>query len=111
MLGILVFLCLTYLVIFGRALRQEADHLAIARALPQAIFSAHAIRLDDGTYLAKDTAAFVAEMERQGFIHLDQMGSGHIFEKDRTHYLSTGKMYSRYFMVFTQPKESGLQEL
>lgn len=104
-------MCLAYLVVFGRALRQEENHLAIALALPQAIFSSEAVRLDNETYLAKDTAAFITEMENQGFTHLDQMGSGHIFEKDSQRYLSTGRMYSGYFMVFTQPKESRLVEL
>ncbi len=101
----LVTLTASYLLVFGRALGQQADHIGIVFALPEAALGSGVARVDDRTYLAKDTAAFVEAMGRQGFVHVEQLGAGHLFQKDGIRYLSVGRMYSSHFTVFTRPAE------
>jgi len=101
--GIILLLCFTYLLIFGRALNQEENHLGIALALPKLILGANAVKIDNEKYLTKNSASLVKAMEEQGFVFLEQMGAGYFFEKDGKSYLSTSRMYSSRFMVFTIP--------
>jgi hypothetical protein len=101
--GAIILLASIYLVIFGRALNQQENHLAIALALPKVILSSEAVRIDDKTYLAKDTPSFIKVMEQQGFIYVEQMGSGYFFKKNGDNYISVSRMYSSHFMVFTIP--------
>lgn len=108
-IGILAFillLVLIYFAIFGRALKQSENHLGILLAIPQAIFSPEAVRIDDQKYLAKNSADFMKTMKRQGFSSIDQMGSGYFLEKDGVRYLSTSRMYSSQFMTFTIPAKT-----
>lgn len=101
--GIILLFCFVYLLIFGRALNQEENHLGIALALPKLILGADAVKIDDEKYLTKNSDSLVKAMENQGFIFLEQMGSGYFFEKDGNKYILTSKMYSSHFMVFTVP--------
>jgi hypothetical protein len=101
---VILAIVLSYLTIFGRALKQNENHLGIAFALPQTILTSEAINIDDETYLAKNRKSFIETMENQGFIFAEQMGSGYFFEKDGNRYISTSRMYSSHFMVFTYPK-------
>jgi hypothetical protein len=94
---------LVYLLVFGRALRQSENHLGIVFAIPKVILSTEAARVDDITYLAKDGPSFIGTIERQGFTFDEQMGSAYIFKKDGARYISTSRMYSSFFMVFTRP--------
>jgi len=98
-----LFLFVAYLAVFGRALRQEEDHIGIALALPRAIFNSEAVRVNNETYLSKDTSSFIETMEQQGFVYVEQMGAGHFFRKDGNDYISLSRMYSSHFMVFTHP--------
>jgi len=100
--GIILLFCFTYLLIFGRALSQEENHIGIALALPKLLFT-DAVKIDDKKYLAKDTDSFIEAMEEQGFIYTDQMGAGLFLEKEGNKYLVTSRMYSSRFMVFTYP--------
>ena len=77
-----------------------------AVALPKVIISSEPVRIDEQTYLAKDMPSFIKLMKDQGFTHVEQLGSGHIFEKDEKPYISVSRMYSSYFMIFTYPKEN-----
>ena len=104
--GAVVFLVLMYLAVFGRALGQRENHVAIAIALPKVFLTSKPVRIDEQTYLAKDIFSFTKAMESQGFIHIEQLGSGHIFEKDGKRYISVSRMYSSRFMIFTYPKEN-----
>lgn len=99
----ILFLVLLYFAIFGRALRQQENHLGILLILPQTIFSSEAIKIDNQKYLAKNSVDFMKTMKRQGFSKVDQMGSGYFLEKDGEHYLSSSRMYSSRFMTFTIP--------
>lgn len=101
--GIILLFCFTYLLIFGRALSQDENHLGIALALPKLISGADAVRIDNEKYLTKDSDSLVKAMEEQGFVFLEQMGAGYFFEKNGKRYLSTSRMYSSHFMVFTIP--------
>lgn len=92
---------LVYLAVFGRALMQEEDHLSIALALPKTIISGGVTSVNSHTYLAPDTAVFLEYMKERGFVHIEQLGSAHFFEKSGVHYLVSGRMYSAYFMVFS----------
>lgn len=104
--GVAGLLVLIYLIVFGRALGQQEDHLAIAIALPKVILSSEPARIDEQTYLTKDTSSFIRLMENQGFTHIDQLGSGHVFEKDGKRYTSASRKYSSHLMIFTFPKEN-----
>ena len=101
--GIILLLCFAYLLIFCRALNQEENHLGIALALPKLILGEDAVKIDNEKYLTNNSDSLVKAMEGQGFVFLEQMGSGYFFEKDGKSYLSTSKMYSSRFMVFTIP--------
>jgi hypothetical protein len=103
-LVIILAIILSYFIIFGRALKQNENHLGIAFALPKAILTSEAVNIDDKTYLTKNREFFIETMENQGFIFTDQMGSGYFFEKDGNRYISTSRMYSSHFIVFTYPK-------
>ena len=104
-LAIIVFLGLVYFAVFGRALRQNENHLGIAFTIPKALLSSVAVSVDDETYLARNSEAFIKKMEREGFEKVEQLGSAYIFGKDGKRYISSGRMYSKYFMVFTRPEE------
>ena len=99
-----------YLAVFGRALKQQENHLGIFFALPKVIFSSGVVKIDDEKYLAKDVASFIKEMERRGFVYTDQMGSGYFFQKKGDTYISTSQMYSSHFMVFTYPTVNNQSE-
>jgi len=101
--GAILFLSIIYLAVFGRALRQPENHMAIAFALPRIILNSEAVHLDEKTILAKDAASFIKAMEQQGFVYVDQLGAGHFFKKDGDGYVSISRMYSSHFMVFTYP--------
>lgn len=102
-ISLLVFFLLAYLLIFGRALRQPEKHLAIFFACPRVFLSSEAVQIDDQKYLARNVTAFIKTIEAEGFTFIDQMGSGYFLEKDEVSYLSTSRMYSSYFMIFTAP--------
>jgi hypothetical protein len=105
---LLIFLSLLflYLLIFGRALSQKEDHFSILINLPKAFFYSEAIQINKQEYLAKNITTFIKSMEKQGFNYIEQMGSGYFLEKNNNHYISTSKMYSSHFMIFTVPKSS-----
>jgi len=103
--GAMVVVVLAYLAIFGRALRQPANHLGIALALPKVILCSEVARVDDETYLAKDRDSFLRMLELQGFIHIEQLGAGYFFQKDGDRYISVSKMYSSHFRLFSAPKK------
>lgn len=103
-IGVILFLCFIYLVVFGRALGQQENHIGIVLVLSKVILNSEAVRIDDASYLAKDMSSFVNAMEQQGFTHVEQLGAAHIFRKDGKGYMSFSRMYSSYFMVFTYPK-------
>jgi len=100
-----LFIGLGYLVVFGRALGQPANHLAIALVLPKVILSSEAIKIDNETYLTKDSLSFISKMENQGFNHIEQLGAAYVFEKGGVKYVSISKMYSSHFRLFSQPKD------
>jgi len=100
-LGVIITIFLAYLVIFGRALRQAENHLGIVLALPKVIMSAAVARIDDETYLAKNSLSYLEFMKRQGYDFTEQMGSGYFFEKNEKKYIAVSRMYSSYFMIFT----------
>lgn len=102
----LAILVLVYLAVFGRALRQPENHLGIFLTLPSVFFTDVA-RVDESTYLSKNSNAFVSFMEQQGYVYVEQLGSGHFFEKNGEKYLAVSRMYSSFFLVFTlsQPDE------
>jgi len=102
--GIILLLCFTYLLIFGRALSQDENHLGIALALPKLMLGADAVKIDNEKYLTNNSDSLVKAMENQGFVFLEQMGAGYFFEKNGDRYLSTSRMYSSHFMIFTIPK-------
>jgi hypothetical protein len=101
--GVILIVLLAYLAIFGRALSQRENHLGILLALPKVILSSEAVRIDNETYLTRDAASFIEIMEQQGFTHIEQLGAAHFFQKDGNRYISTSRMYSAHFMVFTYP--------
>jgi len=101
--GIILLLCFTYFLIFSQALSQEENHLGIALALPKLILGTDAVKIDNEKYLTKNSDSLIKAMENQGFVFLEQMGAGYFFEKDGERYLSTGRMYSSHFMVFSIP--------
>lgn len=70
------------------------------------MFTSQAAKIDDHTYFAKDNAAFIRTMEKQGFTYIDQMGAGYFFKKGNQTYTSIGHMYSRNFMMFGYPREN-----
>ena len=97
---------LIYLAVFGRALSQEEDHINIAISLPKVILTSRVAQISDGKYLSSNIDSFIEEMKGQGFSHIDQMGSAYIFTNNGKEYISSGRMYSSYFMIFTYPEES-----
>jgi hypothetical protein len=102
-IGIAGMATIAYLVVFGRALSQQENHVGIVLALPKAVFSEGVVSIDEKTGLAKNSASFIEEMEGQGFIYVEQLGSGYFFHKDGNRYFSSSRMYSSHFMVFTYP--------
>jgi hypothetical protein len=102
-LGIIFFVLIVYIVIFGRALKQEENHIKIFFVLPKVILTSDIARIDDKKCLAQSKDSFIKEMEQQGFIFVEQMGSGYFFQKNQNKYISTSRKYSSYFMVFTHP--------
>jgi hypothetical protein len=107
LIGIITIVLLAYLAIFGRALGQSENHLGIALALPKVLFSSAVVRIDDKTYLAKNTTDFNAYMKQQGYINTEQLGSGHFFEKNGLNYIATSRMYSSLLMIFTFNESEG----
>jgi hypothetical protein len=105
-IGIAALLVLIYFVVFGRALSQSEQHVAIVMALPKVTLNSQAVPVDQQTYLSKGNDSFITEMEREGFTHVEQLGSVHIFTKDGKRYIADSRMYSSYFMLFSYPKES-----
>lgn len=103
-LGILLLAGVVYIAVFGRALRQDEDHAAILFAIPRVLLDSEVARIGGEKYFVKDTRAFIKEMERQGYVHIEQMGAGHVFSKDSDRHMAVGRMYSSYFMVFTHPE-------
>jgi hypothetical protein len=95
-------LCGTYIAVFGRALRQKENHLAIALRVPKALLSDHAVPVGE-KYLAKDSASFITAMALNEFMFVEQMGAGYFFEKNGVKFVASGQMYSRYLMIFTEP--------
>lgn len=95
-----------YFVVFGRALGQSENHVAIMLSLPKAMFGSEAIPINETKYLAKDFNSFVNTMARDGFILADQLGSGYFFEKNGKRYISTSMQYSSYFLLFTYPQSN-----
>ena len=95
-----------YLVVFGQALKQEDNHKAILFALPQAL-AGEVVKLDENSYLARTTEAYLAEMQRQGYAHTEQLGSMHVFSKSDqpagVWYTANSHQYSKYFLVFSHP--------
>jgi preprotein translocase subunit YajC len=104
-LGIIILIAFTYFLIFGRALKQNENHINIALNLPRVILTLEATKIDDKTYLASNTASFIKAMEKQEFTHLEQMGSAHFFIKNGEIYVSSSRMYSSHFMVFSYPEK------
>lgn len=105
-LGVILIFVIAYLAVFGRALSQKENHIGIVFALPKVILGSGVARIDDKTYLSKNSISFVQVMEKQGFTYTEQLGAGYFFEKDGNSYLSIGKMYSSHFMVFTYPTKN-----
>lgn len=93
---------LGYLLVFGRALGQDEPHLSIALAIPQ-IFMTGGARVHD-LYVARSTDDFYAAMQNEGYTPFEQLGAGHVFEKNGARYISMSRMYSAYFMVFSLPE-------
>lgn len=103
---IFIALSTAYIIVFGRALSQNENHIGIALAVPRVIVSSKAVRIDDEGYLAYKPEAFIKSMGAQGFIHTERLGSAYFFMKDGKRYIASGRMYSSFFMVFTQPEET-----
>jgi len=101
--GVIIIIAFTYLIVFGRALKQDDDHINIALALPRVILTSESTKINNETYLTSNTNSFIEAMEKQGFAHVEQMGSAHIFIKNEERYVSSSKMYSSYFMIFSYP--------
>jgi hypothetical protein len=99
---------LMHLAIFGHAIGQGEDNIGILFALPKVIFSSGIAHIGDETYLVKDSNLFIRTMENQGFVYVEQLGAGYVFEKNGEKYLSTGRMYSSYYMIFTVPVKINL---
>lgn len=96
-------LMIVYLVVFGRALQQDENHLGVALALPRLMLGADAVPIDKAKFLSKDASHFVKAMERLGFVYTDQEGAGYIFQKNGRTYMSGSRMYSSHYMIFTYP--------
>jgi hypothetical protein len=103
-LGFVALAAGTYLAVFGRALRQDAPHAAILFAVPKVLLMSRAVPLGNDIYLSPSADAFIDEMRRQGFVHTEQLGAGYLFLKDGQKYISTGRMYSSRFMLFSKPR-------
>jgi len=101
--GIILLMVFAYLLVFGRALKQDENHLGIVINLPKVILTSEPTAIDDKTYLAPDNNSFIKAMEKQGFTHLEQMGSAHFFTKDDENYISSSRMYSSHFVLFSIP--------
>jgi len=101
-LGAFVLFGTAYFVVFGRALRQNENHLGIAFSLPGAVTFGVA-RVDDRTYLASDREAFIARMGARGLLLKEQMGSAYFFTKGGQDYIVNSRMYSSHFMLFSHP--------
>ena len=103
LLSLFIFILLIYLFVFGRALKQDEDHLSILFHIPQVLITDKVARLYSGKYLAKNNKLFIDKMKEGGFTFVEQMGAGYIFTKNERKYISTSRMYSSYFMIFTEP--------
>jgi hypothetical protein len=101
--GVLLFILFVYFAVFGRALNQEENHIGIIFALPEAILSSKAVRIDNQAYLTRDSAFFIKKMEEEGFSYFEQLGAGYIFKKEGESYTSVSRMYSSYFKIFSWP--------
>jgi len=99
-LGLFVF---AYVAVFGRALGQDENHLSILLHVPQAALGSHAVLLNTEQYLAKNATAFLKTIEEDGYVFLEQLGSGYVLGKDNNHYVSTSHAYSSHFLLFTTP--------
>lgn len=108
---VVIFIAVSYFAVFGRALNQDENHIGIIFALPQLVFNSGAARIDNEKYLAKDVSSFIKAMEQEGFIFVEQMGSGYFFQKGGDRYLSTSRMYSSHFMVFINLKKVGASNM
>jgi ABC-type sulfate transport system permease subunit len=102
-LGVIIIIVFTYLVIFGRALKQNENHINIFLALPKIILTAESIKIDNKTYLASNVNSFIRTMEKQDFTYAEQMGSAYIFIKNGERYIAPSQMYSSYFIIFSSP--------
>ena len=100
LVALVLLFVLIYLVVFGRALRQSDDHLGIALAIPSALCGDKVAEVDPQTFLTRDATTFRQYMESHGYVHIDQLGSAHFYDKEGIRYLVTGRMYSAFFMVF-----------
>lgn len=103
---LIFFLLLFYLLFFGRAFRQNENHLNIAINLPRVILTSEPAAIDDKTYLAPNSISFIKATEKQGFTYLGQMGSTHFFTKDGKEYSSSSRMYSSRFVLFSFPTKT-----
>lgn len=97
---------IAFFVIFNAAFHQGGvNQQAVRKSLLTAFFSSRAVMIDDHTYLSHGEG-FETTMRDQGYIKTDQLGSMHVYTKDGKRYTSTSEMYSRYFMLYTKPRES-----
>jgi predicted membrane protein len=100
---IIVLVAVGYIAVFGRALKQQENHVAIAKVLREAFLSPEAIRVDNETLLARDLQSFKNSMIKEGFTYEEQMGASHVLRKEGRRYMSTSRMYSSHFMLFSYP--------
>jgi len=105
-LAIFIVIGAAYAAVFGQALRQDEDHLATALALPKVVLTSLPGHIGE-KYLARDADSFIQAMRREGYEYVEQLGAGHVFKKRNGRYVSTSQMYSRFFMLFTEPKGVG----
>jgi hypothetical protein len=105
--ALVTLLGVAYFGVFGRALQQDENHLAIALSLPRAIVSADAVQVDATTFLSRRLDSFKAAMEREGFEYVEQMGAALFFKKGNGRFISSSRMYSSYFMLFSKPEAQG----
>ena len=61
-IGFLLLVVVLYLGVFGRALRQNDDHIGIFFALPRVILGSGISQVNDSTYLASDSKVFRDEI-------------------------------------------------
>ncbi len=110
-ISLIIFITFIYVLIFGRALKQDENHLSILFHLPQVLITQKAVRIEDRKYLAMNNSSFIEKMNEEGFTFVEQMGAGYMFTKDEKKYISTSRIYSSYFMIFTEPYEYYISDL